>query len=257
MSAYTTSSFAAESGHWYTHDGQLVLSAKTRDGRDTKPTLRHARIHSWAPGVTTILRIAHREQLVQYRERQAAWAALTLPRVAGESDDEFIRRVMRDGGEAARQAADAGTSIHARIERAIRGEPVDDELTAAALATLPAATWVSEQAVVHPHGFATKADLHAADERIVVDIKTKDGPVETQSLYEDHYLQLAATAAAIGWEPGTYSAAILFVSRTETSTALAWADADELRHGWDVFRARLHLWQVTNRYRPTWATPVY
>lgn len=256
-----------ESGHWYSFaDQQQVATVTGSKGDPVKPDLRHARKYQFAPGVTTILREAHKEQLVQYRERQVLLAALTLPRAAGETEDDYVDRILSDAKQAAIKAAEQGSEIHGRIERDLQSgsELVDSwvfEARNALGALLPDVNlWTSERPVVHRYGFGTKSDLSGVDPAsnhgYVVDIKTKDGDVSDLSLYAEHHQQLAATRAALAQHDARFAnatCAILFVSRTKPQASLVVAQPAEIEQGWDMFRALLHVWQTRNRYAPDWA----
>lgn len=258
MSELKLAAVSSESGHWYTQAGQQVELVEGSKGQPVKPDLRHARKLQLAPGITTILKVAHREQLVQYREKQAAWAALTLPRVEGESDEDFIARILRDGGAAAKQAADQGSNIHGRIEKGLEDPYCTDEIVLAVRSVLPAVTtpWSLEQPVVNTrYGYGTKADIHNYHGNIVLDFKTKDGSVADQKMWPEHFMQLAATRYALGMPIA--KCGIVFVSRTQCEASIAWAAEEQIQNAWKIFLARLNLWQVTNNYIPAWANPVY
>jgi hypothetical protein len=249
---------SSESGHWYDQLGRQVELVEGSKGQPVKPDLRHARKLNLAPGITTVLKVAHREQLVQYRERQAAWAALTLPRVAGETDEDFVARILRDGGQAARTAADQGSNIHGRIEKGIADPYCTDELVLAVRSVLPVVgtPWSCEQSVVNTrYGYGTKADIHNRESNIVLDFKTKDGSVAESVMYAEHMMQLAATRYALGMP--TAKVGIVFVSRTQCEASICWAGEDQIAAQWQVFLAQLNLWQLKSNYRPAWANPVY
>ena len=71
------------------HDGvplHTVLSAK---GEPRPTTLRDARKLGLLPSVTNILSILSKPELTSWLQEQAVMAALTLPRIAGETEDAF------------------------------------------------------------------------------------------------------------------------------------------------------------------------
>ena len=80
--SFKPSNVTSESGHWYDRSGVQVATVIGSKGQQVKPDLRHARKFGFAPGVTTILKAAHKESLVQYREKQVLLASLTLPQIA-------------------------------------------------------------------------------------------------------------------------------------------------------------------------------
>lgn len=256
-----------ESGHWYSFIDQRQIATVTGSkGDPVKPDLRHARKYQFAPGVTTIIREAHKEQLVQYRERQVLLAALTLPRNQGESEDDYVDRILSDAKQAAWKAAEQGSEIHGRIERDLTNQSqlVDSWVHETRLAlralTPEIGAWTCERPVVHNYGFGTKSDLSGVcpltQRAFVVDIKTKDGDVSNVKLYAEHCQQLAATRAALAQQDRQFEhaiCAIVFVSRTQPQASLVVAPDADVAHGWETFKALLHLWQQRNRYAPEWA----
>ena len=66
-----------------------------------------------APSVTTIMSVAAKPALENWKIDQALMAALTLPREENESLDDFMKRAKSDSKEQAIQAAQRGTEIHA------------------------------------------------------------------------------------------------------------------------------------------------
>jgi len=271
MTEIRTTSRPAESGHWYSAQGRLVETVAGAKGQDVRPDIRHARKLDLAPGVTTIIKLQDREALTQWRERQTMLAALTLPRLDGESDDSFVTRVLADAKQQAIDAAAKGTEIHARIEREINNDTTDAWVLAARHKLWeicgPVPEWRCEQPAVSPYGFATKSDLHYVDEQHhiddwVVDVKTKEGDVSDARVFDDHALQLAATRHALGLDRGwshhrlPARCGILFVSRTQPQAAFVTIDEAALDRGWRMFRCLLRLWQEKTGYRPTWAREV-
>jgi hypothetical protein len=251
------------SGHWYSRDAQLVeqVPAKTqRKGEPTKMvdvTLRQARELQLAPGQSTIRQVRARRQLQDWQEKQVLMAALTLPRNAGETDEQFVERVMHDSREHARTTAAAGTAIHQRIDAFLGTSDWSDPYVAAVGALLvqhaPRESWRTEQTTVSPLGYGTTADAYAPG--FVLDIKTKEPKagktIADEVLYDDHYMQLAATRHALGMPSARCG--IVFVDRTKPEAAIVWADEDKLQRGWKVFLGCLYIWQTDNNYSPDWA----
>ena len=248
-----------EGGHWYTQGGRLVETVTGVRGAQVRPDIRHARKHQFAPGVTTIIKVADKPQLTVYRERQVLLAAATEPRIPGETDADWVDRVMVSAREHAKNAAEEGTAIHGRVERGLAdpdsGDPWVQAVRMALSGWAGDLDWACVTPCVHENGFATKSDLNCRrGNGLVVDIKTKDGSLDALQLWDEHYQQLAATREALDLPYA--DCAIVFVSRTEPAARLAIADFDGLEHGWSTFKACLHLWQTKNRYRPSWATRI-
>lgn len=257
----TTAKRAAEHGNWYTATGEQVASVPSADGKkQVKPTIVHARKHDLGPGVTTIIGCAHREDLVRWQINQGIMAALTSSRRTGETDADFVARILDDSKEQARTAADLGTAIHASIQSYFEGGipgPEHTQHIQGALLALQSACglqqWATEKGVASAYGYGTKADLSSPE--WVVDIKSKDGDEEALrklKLYESYTMQLAATNEALGG--GRRKAGILYVSRTHPGVAvLLAAQPAEMEKGMGMFLALLRYWQIKNNFRPTWA----
>jgi hypothetical protein len=253
--------------HWYSADGTRVDVVVGSKGQPVAPDLRHARKNNLACGVTTIIKCAAAEALVVYRERQVLMAALTLPRSEQESDEDYCARVMRDSKQHAEEAALAGTALHAEIEHGINDPANDNAWVQAARAALVAQygqrEWFTEHSAVSCYGFATKSDLcspptvgnNGAHRPVVVDIKSKDGPLDELKTYDEHHMQLAATAQALGWSVDR-QCAILFLRRDQPEARLVIVEHEKLQRGWQMFGCLLRFWQHKNNYKPAWAQDI-
>src|SRR6056300_705776 len=97
---------ATESGHWYEKDGtpayKVPMAKDPNKMRNT--TLRDAKKLGLLPSVTTIIKEAAKPGLTNWIINQNIMAALTVPRIAGESDEDFIKRITSDATEQAKQA---------------------------------------------------------------------------------------------------------------------------------------------------------
>lgn len=253
---------ASAAGHWYTHTGEQVGQVPgSKKGSWVKPDIRHARKLQLAPGVTTILRMAHREDLVRWQIGQAVMAALTLPRKPGETDPEYVARIVADSKEQVTEAADRGTEIHGAFQHWVETGKLRagyERCVEGAIGALEAVCgpqkWHAEKGVASLYGYGTKADLSSPE--WVVDIKTKDGDQEKldqQKLYDEHPMQLAATGEALGGP--RRKAGILFLSRTHDGAArFVPAEDAAIDRGMGLFLCLLRFWQIKNDFRPSWAT---
>ena len=105
-----------ESLHWYTQAGE---PCHTINGRNT--TLRDARKMNLCPSVTSVLGIIAKPALTNWMVDQGIMAALTMPRVNGESETDYIKRIKDDSKQQAIRAAQEGSRIHQAIERSYNG----------------------------------------------------------------------------------------------------------------------------------------
>ena len=72
------SKFTAESGHWYAQDGEPMYTIVGANGVERNTTLRDARKEGFVPSVTTIIGIAAKPSLENWKIDQALNSALTL-----------------------------------------------------------------------------------------------------------------------------------------------------------------------------------
>lgn len=247
-----------DSGHWYKRDGSPCYEIPTKTGGMRGVNLRWDRHLGLVPSVTTVLQVVAKPQLEAWKVKQGILAALTLDRMDGETDDDYIERILKDSKEQAKQAAEEGTRIHDAIECSFKGIPFDGiysphvEAVHKKLAELfPDVTdWVSEKSFAAPQGFGGKVDLHSPSTGIVVDFKGKDGDfTDDKKLAYDQHWQLSAYGVGLGLP--THVGANIFVSRTHPGCVEAhvWT-IDDMAEGWGVFSAALALWKEIKRYDP-------
>lgn len=250
-------SHASESGHWYAKDGTPVYEVMGAAGKMVKPDIRHARKLGLYPGCTTIIKCAAAPGLERWKVEQGILAALTLPRVDGESNDVLLARIREDAEEQARKARDDGTRIHAAIQGHFEGTPPDEEMWLYVQGVVEALRqnfgeqpWIAEKPVAHPLGFGTKSDLHSP--AVTLDFKGTEGDAAALArlkLYESHFMQLAATGRALNQPGGDH--AIVFVSRTHPGVCrVLRADRPDLDDGWEMFCGLHRFWCAKNRYWP-------
>jgi hypothetical protein len=264
--------FASESGHWYDKAGNLIEEVEGK-----RPDFRNKLVAKYdlAPGVTSVMRMKAAPGLTKWLQQEAIRCALTMPRKPEQSEAEWLDAILADSGETARSAADEGTKIHAAIERCYARASggvaaTDDDIryethTANVVALLhsiaPDEVWLPEKSVVHPYGYGTKSDLHSAN--WVIDFKGTEKPQSELRVFDNHWMQLAATREALfhpienAWiepnhRPKPARCLICYVHRTE-----AWAHAievkeEQLTRGWQMFKGCLYLWQQDKKYAPSW-----
>ncbi len=227
----------SESTHWYRRDGTPAYEIERADGKGLRPTtLRDARKLSLLPSFTTIVKAAGTPAgLVQYFVKSAVMASLTLPRINGESDDDYIARILTDSREEGISARDTGTEIHGAIERVdTKGEWAEWVFTA--YKALPDTRFAQEKSFVHLGlGYGCKLDLHAEDFSLIIDVKTKDGPAAGRKLWIEETMQLAAQRFATGHPEA--KCGILHVDRNNPTAELLMATEQELTKGLACFRA--------------------
>jgi hypothetical protein len=197
-----------EGSHWYAKDGSPCHEI---GGRFVG--IKDARRLGLLPSVTSILKCAYKPALETWKLNQAVLAALTLPRAAGESDDDFARRVVQDSKREGIEAATFGGRLHEAIESVVGGHDLPVELAdLAPHADAFRAWWKKQRWTVSAiessfanveEGYGGRVDLlcrvpdYALDHYVqaVVDWKTKaTKPGQAIRHWDEFGVQLAAYA---------------------------------------------------------------
>lgn len=253
---------SAESVHWYRKDGGPQYTVKAKDGSDRPTTLRDARKMGLVPSVTTVLKIAAKPGLEQWKLEQMLLSALTLPRLPQEDEKSYIARIVADSKETGKQAAEKGTRIHESIESWFEGKkdvPHKDialafeETIFNHFKTHPDQPWLVERSFASELGFGGKVDLFCDPDQhapvgIVLDAKSKDfGPDSKMDAYDEHLMQLAAYRNGLGLPHAR--CANVFVSRTHPGLVkvIEWPES-ELVKGWEMFKHLLEFWKLKNSF---------
>ena len=243
-----------ENGHWYTRDGTPAYTTIGKTG-ERATTLRDARKEGLLPSVTTINGMLSKAGLDTWKQQQVLLAALTLPRLADEPEDEWLKRVMQDSRATGREAAERGTAIHAIIESYFEQVyiPVKPAYLDAIDSTLKSAfgeqPWLAERSFGHPLGFGGKCDLIAKPINgkgtgYVVDFKTKDTDLDKVDVYFEHEMQLAAYREGLNLPNAR--CAIVFVNGTTNQVKLIEIEESRLQKSWDCFQHLLMVYQIKN-----------
>jgi len=242
-----------ESTHWYDKDGKPAYTVMGLNGKQRNTTLRDARKLNLVPSVTTILNVAAKPALENWKINQALLAVLTLPKNEGESLDDFMARAKQDSKEHSLKTAERGTQIHADIERGYIGvsdSTAYNAVQGALELLLPHKKWIAEGSFCSTEGYGGKIDLYSPG--IVVDFKSKDelkGKDASKLVYDEHGQQLSAYAAGLGFkDPERIS---VFVDREDPSIVLVhkWDKESHNRH-LGMFLALLRYWMLSKNYQP-------
>lgn len=249
---------SAESVHWYRQDGGPQYTVKAKDGSDRPTTLRDARTMNLVPSVTTILKVAAKPGLEVWKQEQMLLAALTLPRMEGETEKDLIARIVADSKETAKQAAERGTRIHEVVEshfagnKSTRGWAVEEALFNH-FKLHPDNPWLVERSFSSPLGFGGKVDLHCTSNEyakygIVADVKTKEfsDPADVVA-YDEHLLQLAAYRAGLNLPDARCANVFVSVHDEKLVKIVEWSE-DDLRRGWSMFQCLLNFWKLKNKF---------
>ena len=244
--------FTAESGHWYTQEGDPMYTIIGANGKERNTNLRDAKKENLVPSVTTILGMIAKPALENWKIDQALKSALTLEQHEGESLKSFTYRCKDDSKSIGIKAAQEGTKIHAMIERGFLGEGtsktyeiIKDWLDE----NFPDEEWIAEDSFCAESGYGGKIDLYSKS-GIFVDFKTKDnleGKDPAKLVYDEHGMQLSAYAQGCGVDnPQRIS---IFVDRKDTSLIAChqWDDETHDRH-LNMFNSILEYWKLVKNY---------
>ena len=245
----------SEAGHWYDKDGLPTYTIVGANGKERNTTLRDARQWGYVPSVTTIIGVAAKPSLENWKVNQALNSAITLEQDPGESIEDFTNRCKQDSKKIGRDAAERGTIIHAMIEQGFMGgketkayRVIKDYLDE----NFPGEEWIAEDSFCSTSGYGGKIDLYSKS-GIFVDFKTKDGLKDKQAsklVYDDHGMQLSAYAEGCNFkEPERVS---IFVDREDPELIAVhrWDKETHVRH-MSMFNSLLSYWKLVKKYDPS------
>jgi len=262
-----TVKFNPESGHWYDPQGRVVDGVPNAKGdKLIKPDIRHARKFGLVPSVTGITGQLSKPGLDNWKLGQLLLASLTLPRIENEPLDYFAARVQKDWQEQAQAAADAGTRIHAALnrwfcERLWPDDRVEREACRAVTAWLSKQDIATQTEVRGEVGFTVPGEYGGTADLVVdpvdsppviADFKTvEDVRLTGYKAYPENGYQLAGYARGLGYPPGTARHVNIAVGRSTGMIAVYEWSQDDIALNHEAFDLLLRLWQIRNR----WQTP--
>lgn len=242
---------ASESGHYYTKDGTPAYTVIGKNGKERNTTIRDCRELGLVPSVTEVLKVIAKPGLEKWKQTSLLQSALTLPRIDGESLDEYAKRVILDSQEQGKAAMEKGTLIHGQLEKFFSGESILEEygklcnIVMLKMHTeLGTNHWLAEKSFACDAGFGGKCDLHSA--KWVVDFKTKEFKGKTPDTYDEHHMQLAAYRYGLGLFHAR--CAIVFVSTDSDDVHIVEVSHEELTRGLDMFLSALSFWKASKKY---------
>jgi hypothetical protein len=111
--------------------------------------------------------------------------------------------------------------------------------------------WAAERSFAHPLGFGGRVDLSCrsdaikAFDGIVVDIKSKEGPLESIVPYHENIMQLAAYRE--GLRTPAARCANIYVNGTTNEVRIVEHDEQDLRDSFECFQSLLRFYQIKNK----------
>ena len=251
---------ASEGGtHWYRADGTPCYEVPSAKGNLRPTTLRDARKLNLCPSVTGILKMANQVVLNRWKEEQVLHAALTLPRIFGETEKALLARIWADSRAQAKAAAELGQAIHASVQGYYEGKspPIEhlrhvEGVAQAVKDWTGEVEWEAERSFAHWMGYGGKCDLSHRLSRLVIDLKTKDADetdMASIKTWDEHAQQLAAYRIGLGL-PDARCAIVFCSTKVPGLARLIEIGEPELKKGSSCFIALLQYWQAKHNYCP-------
>jgi hypothetical protein len=235
----------SESGHWYAQDGSPAYRIIGKNGVERNTRLTDARERGLVPSVTTISGLLAKPGLNTWLQQQVLLAALTLPRAEGESEENWLQRVMSDSKSAGRDAADRGTRLHGVLESFYQGKLIEFpnfvyKVNTALETHFGPANWEAERSF-SSGGYGGKVDLIA--ENIVVDFKSKEGDLSKVTPFHEQIMQLAAYRMGLN-KPTARCANVYFTEAGDVK--LIEHSEQDLVDAWECFQYLLAFYKKKN-----------
>lgn len=252
--------------HWYTRQGEPRHTVPTKDGKSMRSVnLRWDRSLNLLPSSTNILSVKAKPIITDYKVKQALMAAVTLPRIEGEGEDEFMKRVVVDMEEHSKAARAFGTKIHKYTENL--SAPQDPELEPYVAhyrrwqeENVKEVIWAEKVLVNEKIGYAGTADrlFLLKDGRIALsDLKTqgiKERVTKTKGtikndpgFYPEWEYQLVSYGGCLQDEPDAYISVVIDSLAPGPCHIYEWPLAGR-RTAWRAFLACHYLWCVSHNY---------
>jgi hypothetical protein len=245
------------SQHWYcAKTGEPRYTTIGKNGKERSTTVRDARDGSLVPSVSTINGMLSKAGLNQYFQKQAIEAALNYPKWEGETNEDYIARLLELAKEDSKKAADRGTAIHDILDSYFscvyspEWPPYVYRIQEHLDSTFGKRLWLSEKPFSHPEGYGGKVDLYSKADPInnlpglVIDFKTTEKTPGELTPYYEHTLQLAAYRE--GLVPGAICANI-FVNGNTNEIAIKIHKEQDLKDGYEAFLSLLKVFKLKNK----------
>ena len=189
-----------DSSHWYSRSGESVYEVMGKNGKLRSTTLADARVLDLIPAVSTILKVAASPALEIWKINQMKLACMTLPRLDGETEKDFLDRIEADAKETAKKAAQRGTAIHKSVQNHFEGSVMVNhpahahEVEKVLFEYFGKQNWQSEINLFGGGDYGGRCDLVSFDgDGIVADLKTKEFTDPSKiSPFSENGMQLAA-----------------------------------------------------------------
>lgn len=254
--------------HWYNDKGEPVHQVPNKSKGGMRATrLDDARKMNLLPSVTSVLDIVHNYGLEIWKKQQVLEASLTSKPIKGESDEDWIKRIIEDSMEYSSQAADKGTAVHIAIKDWIKDETVRESV---AVNDVVYSTgnyvdtfirWLQEMElsitdVEKPfgsaaNGYGGQIDIIAVSPKgfkVIIDIKTQGTKKGKFNYYRNWGYQLAGYAIGSSLMKGCIMNVVLSTTEPGLIGAKNWTP--EMPQLIRAFGAAYQLWCDAKNYYP-------
>ena len=249
----------SQMSHWYDNQGNPKYEA----------TKKQAREENYFPSVTTITKMLDKPGLNTWKQNMLLECAFTLPKIKGESTNDFINRVVLDHKQATIEAAELGSLFHDQIENYIKGniEVIHVDGYAQTCVDLMsyieheldgASNVVCEQTIVGD-GYAGRVDLLYKKNNIwyILDWKTqnvkklnKNGTLSITK-YPEWLWQLEGYAQACktvdGEVPIIKNIVVSTNKQSQGIREVAYSP-EQREKAWEIFKTMRDLWRLINDF---------
>jgi hypothetical protein len=215
------------------------------------------------PSVTNILGVINKPALLEWKLQQALTAALTLPRLEGETTDAFADRAVEDALAYTSTAASFGTDVHEMCAMLLMGktegwspevEPWAAHVRDWIAERVGSVMFVERTVTNAVEGYAGTADAWVFDReggQVLVDFKTqgvKEG--KAPAIYEDWAPQLAAYRATLATYQKVSCMSVVIGSRVPAPLVEHIWPADAITEGWAAFKGAATVWRWQKGFDP-------
>ena len=234
------------SEHWYDKDGKPAYTIIGTNGKERNTTVRDARKHGYVPSVTTVLGLLHKPGLETWKLQNMLLAALTLPKQDGESETDWIERVMQDSKATGKEAMERGSRMHDVLEQFYKSNGSSIwplyciEIDRMLYEHFGQQNWIPEKSFSDPMGFGGKVDLHC--DGIVIDFKSKEGSLESVKAYDEQIMQLAAYRVGLDM-PKARCANVYFTEQGDVK--IIEHSEEDIQSAFDCFDHLLQFFNIT------------
>lgn len=252
---------AEQASHWY-HPAtgkpchEVPYKDKKRAGEMRPTTLKDARELGLVPSVTNLLNIIANPALLNWKIQQVLLASMTLPRNNGESEEDYVERIIKDSEAYTAKTADIGARIH---------DAVDNYLTHGNDTSTPDIApqchrvydWIeanvshvsANEEVIIGNGFAGRVDLIAGlkglSGEFILDFKTRSPYKGALTARKSDLWQLCGYRLGYG-DPRVGVASLLINRDAPTDPEATVWQANDMASATLVFKSARAIWYANN-----------